>query len=164
MSRWFRAYGFQEVYEDLTVGAVPTDGPDVAALEFIGIQNVLNLVEDDEYEPGARTEVDHYYGEAGIEEHRIRLVDLGRLPVDKLEEAVGIINGWLDEGRVTYLHCRAGLQRSASVAAAVIATRENMHIDDAVELVHQRKPSTNPLPHQRDDLRRWWEARSRSSR
>jgi hypothetical protein len=46
----------------------------------------------------------------------------------------------------------------------VIATRENMHIDDAVELVHQRKPSTNPLPHQRDDLRRWWEARSRSSR
>ena len=48
VSRWFRTYGFQEVYEDLTVGALPADAADVAALEFIGVQRVLNLVADDE--------------------------------------------------------------------------------------------------------------------
>ncbi len=162
VSRWFRAYGFQQVYEDLTVGAVPADGPDVAALEFIGIQNVLNLVEDLEYAPGARAEVADAYEQAGIEEQRIRFVDLGRLPVAPLDEAVATINAWLDDGRVTYVHCRAGLQRSAAVAAAVIAVREDMHIDDAVRLVHQRKPSADPLPHQREDLRRWWDARQRA--
>ena len=59
----------------------------------------------------------------------------------------------------TYLHCRAGWQRSAAVAAGIVAVREGMEIEDALAFVQLRKPSADPLPHQREDLRRWWEQR-----
>jgi len=57
------------------------------------------------------------------------------------------------------VHCRAGWQRSAAVAAAVVAVRDGLDIDEALAYVQARKPSADPLPHQREDLRRWWAAR-----
>lgn len=159
MSRWFRTYGFQEVYDDLVIGAVPTDYDDVAALQFMGIDSVVNLVSDDEYELGEHDLVADAYDAAAIEERRLSLVDYGHLPAQALDAAVALINPWLDEGRTIYLHCRAGWQRSAAVAAAVVATREQLDVDQAVRLIRSRKPSADPLPHQREDLRTWWQAR-----
>ena len=69
------------------------------------------------------------------------------------------MNAWLDEGTRTYLHCRAGWQRSAAVAAGVVAVRTGREIDAALAYVQERKPSADPLPHQREDLRGWWAAR-----
>ncbi len=158
MSRWFRTYGFQEVADDLLVGAYPLDDEDVAALEFIGVRRVLNLCEDDEYDPRARAAVTLRYRHSGIEEQRLPLTDFGRLPAAVLDEAVAIVGRWLDEGKLPYVHCRAGWQRSAAVGAAVIAIRQGLEIDDAVGLVQSRKPSADPLPEQREDLRSWWRA------
>jgi hypothetical protein len=162
VSRWFRSYGYAEVADDLTVGAYPLDDEDVRAIAFIGIQRVLNLVEDEEYAPGARELVTLSLADSGIEEQRLKLTDFGRLPAEALDEAVAIVNGWLDEGLRTYVHCRAGWQRSAAVAAGVVATRYGVEIDTAVRMVRARKPSADPLPHQRDDLRTWWNDRQRS--
>ena len=61
-----------------------------------------------------------------------------------------------------YLHCRAGWQRSATVAAAVIALREDLSLPQALAALRQRKPTAEPLPHQRADLLRWWRARAQS--
>ena len=66
----------------------------------------------------------------------------------------------LQEGNKTYVHCRAGWQRSAAVAAGVVAIRNRIDIEEALALVKRMKPSADPLPHQRDDLRAWWDSRS----
>jgi protein-tyrosine phosphatase len=161
VSRWFRSYGYATIVDDLAIGAYPLDDEDVRALEFIGIKRVLNLVEDEEYGPGSREMVTYAYAEAGIEEQRLRLTDFGHLPADALNEAITIVNGWLDEGLSTYIHCRAGWQRSAAVAAGVVAIRHGLDVDNAVRLIRTRKPSADPLPHQREDLRAWWSARQR---
>src|SRR5205085_11865385 len=95
----------------------------------------------------------------GIEEKRISLVDFGNLPGGELDEAVATVLGWLKHDRRVYVHCRAGWQRSAAVAAGVVAIIEGIDIDDALDRVQQRKPSADPLPHQREDLRRWWDGR-----
>ena len=159
VSRWFRSYGFADVLDDLLVGAYPLDQDDVAALTHVGIQRVLNLTEDREYRPGDRGAVERALMAAGIEERRMSLTDYGGLPPEALEAAVQEVNAWLDEGARTYLHCRAGWQRSAAVAAGVVAVRTGREIDQALEYVRHRKPSADPLPHQREDLHRWWEAR-----
>ena len=159
MSRWFRTYGFADVLDDLLVGAYPLDESDVATLGAMGIRRILNLVEDEEYRRGEHEAVSAALEHAGIEEHRLSLVDYGGLPADALESAVQEVNRWLDEGVRTYVHCRAGWQRSAAVAAGVLAVREGLDIDEALAQVQMRKPSADPLPHQREDLRRWWEAR-----
>ncbi len=140
------------------IGAYPLDRSDVAVLEWMGIERVLNLVEDAEYGRGERAAVQGALAAAGIEERRLRLVDYGNLSISHVEAAVRLIEDWLDEGHRTYVHCRAGWQRSAAVAAGVVARRTGIAIDDALAHVQARKPTADPLPHQREDMRRWWEA------
>jgi protein-tyrosine phosphatase len=159
VSTWFRTYGFADIFDGLTIGAYPLDAEDVAMLEWTGVERVMNLVEDKEYRSGERDAVENALLSAGIDEHRLSLTDYGGLPAEELETAVQEVSGWLEEGAKTYLHCRAGWQRSAAVAAGVVAIRADIDIDAALEYVQSRKPSADPLPHQRDDLRRWWNAR-----
>jgi atypical dual specificity phosphatase len=160
MSRWFRTYGFADVFDDLFVGAYPLDRDDVGMLARLGVSRVLNLTEDDDYPPGDRPAVERALAAAGIEECRVRLVDYAGLPAEKLEAAVQEVSRWLDDGARIYLHCRAGWQRSAAVAAGVVALRQGVGIDEALAYVQGRKPSADPLPHQKEDLRRWWEGRA----
>ena len=164
MSRWFRTYGFDDVLDDLLIGAYPLDAADVWMLEWSGVQRVLNLVEDDEYRPGERLGVENALRKSGIEEYRMGLTDYGGLPAEELEAAVRTVNAWLDEGVRTYLHCRAGWQRSAAVAAGVVAVRHGIDIEDALAYVKARKPTADPLPHQRKDLKRWWNSREPDAR
>ena len=160
VSRWFRTYGFADVFDDLLIGAYPLDSDDVGMLSWMRVEHVLNLTEDDEYRPGEREVVETALEAAGIEEHRVPFTDYGGLPPAQLEEAVQEISRRLDEGSRTYVHCRAGWQRSAAVAAAVVALRKGIDIEQALEYVQAHKPTADPLPHQREDLRRWWDERA----
>jgi protein-tyrosine phosphatase len=85
--------------------------------------------------------------------------DYGGLPPGLIDRAVETVAGWLEEGHTSYVHCRAGWQRSPAIAAALIALRDGVDIDEALAQVQLRKPSADPLPHQRDDLWQWWQSR-----
>ncbi len=160
MSDWFRAYGFADVHDELLIGAYPLDADDVQTLAQVGVQRVLNLVEEDEYELGQRDQVEAALARAGIAEVRMQLIDYGHLPAPSLEAAVQQVVDWLGSDQRAYVHCRAGWQRSAAVAAGVVAIRDRIEIEAALDQVRSRKPSANPLPHQRDDLLTWWQERS----
>ncbi len=159
MSTWFRRLGFAEVHQRLIVGAVPLDEGDVRMLARLGVTRILNLVEDREYGTGARARVEEALDQAGIEELRLSTEDYGNLPASLLDRAVTVIDGWISEGQLVYLHCRAGWQRSATVAGAVVAAREAVSADEALGRIRARKPSADPLPHQKEDLRAWYEGR-----
>lgn len=156
VSVWFRTYGFAEISRRLLVGAYPLDEEDLSMLSWMRVQRILNLAEDVEYEPGRREEVERALAQAGIAEARIPLPDFGGLPADQIERAVTLVCGWLDAGELVYVHCRAGWQRSAAIAAAVLAVREELELEEALEAVQRQKPSAQPLEHQLDDLQSWW--------
>ncbi len=160
MSDWFTHFGYAEVAEDLLIGAYPQDAEDVAALRDCGVTRVLNLVQDIEYDPGGRDACVLALAQAGIEEHRIEVVDFGNLLPGHIELATRVALGWLDAGERVYVHCRAGMQRSATVAAAIVMLRDGLEAPAALDRIRARKPSANPLSHQRRDLLRWWEQRS----
>jgi protein-tyrosine phosphatase len=159
MSDWFEHFGFAEVADDLLVGAYPQDAGDVAALRDAGVTRVLNLVQDSEYDPGGRDACVLALADAGIGEERMQVVDYGNLPHEHLERATRRALTWLDEGERVYIHCRAGMQRSATVAAAVVMLRDGLAMTDALASIRARKPSAQPLAHQRQDLARWWDLR-----
>jgi predicted protein tyrosine phosphatase len=159
MSEWFLSYGFADVHDELLVGAYPLDESDVKMLERLGVRRILNLVEDSEYGPGQREAVTDALRAAGIEETRMKLEDYGHLPPAPLEAAVQQIVSWLAAGERTYVHCRAGWQRSAAVAAGVVAIEDGIDVETALDRVRTRKPSARPLPHQREDLLAWWYGR-----
>ena len=67
----------------------------------------------------------------------------------------------MDECVRSYVHCRAGWQRSASVAAGAVAVFNDVDISTALAWVRRHKSTANPLPHQRADLLDWWLTRGR---
>ena len=160
MSSWFRSYGYASVYDHLIVGALPLDEADVRMLAALGVSRVLNLVEDDEYGRGSRRKVERALATAEISECRLSTVDYGALSPALLDQATRQVNSWLDDGEIVYLHCRAGWQRSAAVAAGAIALRDGIDIDAALAQVQRLKPNADPLPHQREDLQRWFDLRA----
>lgn len=160
MSDWFETYGFAAVDERLVTGAYPLDAGDVARLVAeAGITRVVNLCQDEEYEEGERRAVDEAYAQHGILEHRLELIDFGEVLPGALEQGVRIAVPWLEGGETVYIHCRAGWQRSATVAAGVLAVRLQIEPDEALGRIKSRKPSAQPLHHQLEGLWRWWRAR-----
>ncbi|WP_249009433.1 dual specificity protein phosphatase family protein [Conexibacter sp. DBS9H8] len=159
MSQWFQRHGWASVHPDLLVGAGLFDANDAAAVAAEGVTAVLNLMEESEYPAGSRLEVEIALDAYGIEERRIAITDFGGLGADHLEAAVSLLAGWLDTGERVYLHCRAGWQRSATVAAALIVLREDRPPEQALQVLAERKPTASPLPHQVRDLLSWWEQR-----
>src|SRR4029079_5523380 len=137
-------------------GAYPCDADDVAALAADGVTCVMNLCEDDEYEDGDRAAVVAAYASRSIAEERVGVVDYGNLMPGAIELAAAQVAAWLNEGEHVYVHCRAGWQRSAVVAAAALAVRDGGDPEEALASIKRRKPSSEPLPHQLQDLRRWW--------
>jgi protein-tyrosine phosphatase len=161
MSDWFERFGFAEVGDGLVVGAYPVDDDDVAAVAGTGADVLVNLCEDVEYGEGQRDAVGAALARVGIRERRLPVPDYGNLPHETIERAVDAVVGDLEAGRRVYVHCRAGWQRSAAIAAGAVAVREGLGIDDALARVRKRKPTAEPLAHQRADLLAWWRGRSR---
>jgi protein-tyrosine phosphatase len=164
VSSWFRTYGYASVHDRLIVGALPLDEADVRMLAKLGVSRVLNLVQDGEYGRGARGRVERALSEQGIVELRLGTEDYGALSPELLEQSASQVNSWLDDGDTVYLHCRAGWQRSAAVAAGVIALRDGVDVDAALLQVQKLKSNAEPLPHQREDLQRWFETRAAGSK
>jgi ADP-ribosyl-[dinitrogen reductase] hydrolase len=162
MSDWFERFGHAEVADGLVTGAYPTDAEDVAVLAADGISCVFNLCQDVEYEGGDREAVEAAMRAAGIQERRLELIDYGGLLPGAIERAATSVAVWLEDGERVYLHCRAGWQRSTTVAAAALALRDGIEPDEALARIKRRKPSAEPLPHQLQDLRRWWRLRAGS--
>jgi len=159
VSEWFERYGRAEVAEGLMSGAYPCDADDVSALAADGVTCVMNLCEDAEYEDGDRAAVVAAYASRSIAEERVGVVDYGNLMPGAIEVAAEQVAAWLNEGEHVYVHCRAGWQRSAVVAAAALAVRDGIDPEEALAAIKRRKPSSEPLPHQLQDLRRWWRMR-----
>ena len=103
--------------------------------------------------------VERALAKEGIDESRLSTEDFGALTPELLEQATAQVNSWLDDGEVVYLHCRAGWQRSAAVAAGAIALRDGIDLDTSLAQVQNLKSTADPLPHQREDLQHWFEAR-----
>jgi atypical dual specificity phosphatase len=160
VSDWFERYGYGRIDAQLLTGSLPTDAGDVAALREEGVTAVVNLCSESEYEPGERAAVVAAYADAGISERRFETEDYGNLMPGLLERASGAALELMQDGDVVYLHCRAGWQRSAAVAAATIARRDGIEPDAALGVIKRGRMSAQPLGHQLEDLWRWWRARS----
>lgn len=164
MSDWFDEYGFDPVDERLLVGSLPADGDDVDALAAAGVTRVLSLVRDAEYAIGEREAVTVAYARHGIEEVRLGTADFGHLLPGLLERGTDQLVAWIGEGETAYAHCRAGWQRSATVAAGTLARLHETSPAEGLRRVREGRPPARPLPHQVDDLLAWWSARAAGGR
>ena len=97
--------------------------------------------------------------ECGVKAWGLGLKDLRSRRPRRSGLAAGAGVGGRGGGARVYVHCRAGYQRSATVVAAVVTLRENLAPWKALETLRDRKPTANPLAHQRENLFDWWDTR-----
>lgn len=64
----------------------------------------------------------------------------------RLPEALAALAGFVDEGRIVYLHCTEGINRAPSVALAHLVVHEGLTVDRALADVRRAAPFARPYP------------------
>jgi atypical dual specificity phosphatase len=144
------ALRYSRIGDRLLAGPMPFGRAHVDQLLAEGVSTVVNLCEEREYWEGERTEVLTAYRAAGIVEHHLPVRDGSTVPVAVISAAVEAAGD-----ATVYVHCRGGRERSATVAAALLAASEGLEIDHALERARERRPTFAPLPWQVTALRAW---------
>ncbi|MDO8532872.1 MAG: dual specificity protein phosphatase [Dehalococcoidia bacterium] len=121
------------INERLAVGEI-NDAMNHEELKRQGIAGVLGLNDFPTFIPGM-----------GFDWHRVQLHDgPGNKPAD-LARALDVLDDLLDRHR-TLLHCASGVSRAPFVAAAYLATKEGLTLDEALAAVTRKRPIANPDP------------------
>jgi protein-tyrosine phosphatase len=159
VSEAYRDFLVFHVTDDLYLGNLPHTREHVARLRDAGVKTVVNLVEDREYYPGQRLELEAAYQEAGVSEQRLQMVDQSAHEDEVFDWVLEVFQEARANGPVL-IHCRGGRERSVTAAAAVLVAEEGMPVTEALEFLNQIFDLARPLTHQREALERWVEERA----
>lgn len=135
------------ITSDLLMGGQLVTQEDFSLLKSLGIRGVLSLQEDRDLALlGLRFDALRQLAlESGIELRRCPIRDLDPVDLvqglpkclDELQELVS------ECGRV-YVHCTAGINRSAGVLLAYLVSRRSLAVQDALMLLRSRRPVVSP--------------------
>jgi atypical dual specificity phosphatase len=118
------------------------------------IDCVISLVEPFEMEESfAGSPIEHNeWNNNGVRTFAIPTPDYEPLNINTLINTIKIIDDELQNGKTVYIHCKAGVGRSASVVVGYIMKKYKMNVDDAIEYVKKYRSSISLNPKQKETL------------
>ncbi len=131
----------------LWVGPAPACPEDYSLLRDLGVEDVVSLqTQDEACSVGLRPDVSFRLATThGLREHRVPIEDFSHRDLaQRAWEAVVLLADLRGRGRKVYLHCRAGLNRSPTVAAAFLAWSRGLTARAACETVREVHPGAMP--------------------
>ncbi|MFW6170962.1 MAG: dual specificity protein phosphatase family protein [Planctomycetota bacterium] len=139
--RWGNTMDFDKVFENLFVGSHPESSDDIDGLKELGITAVLNLQTNDDFRylgidwPAQRAR----YFARHLEVRRVPIEDFDDDALrEKLPGAVLELDGLLEDDHVVYVHCSAGINRSASVVIGYLHWVRDWSLEEAELYVRKR--------------------------
>jgi protein-tyrosine phosphatase len=132
---------------NLYIGSAPWSREAVSALTGHHITAVLSLQTDSDLaENGLLWErIERWYSSVGMHTRRLPIRDYSpEALVEKVGEAVGVLQVLLAEGHTVYMHCSAGVNRSPTIAIAYLVEAEKLSVDEALGLVTAARPRARP--------------------
>ncbi|HBE72152.1 MAG TPA: phosphatase [Planctomycetaceae bacterium] len=132
---------WNEVDEHLVLGAVPLRN-DPKALAKMGVTGVVNTC--DEFSGPL-----DLYAELGIEQLWIPTVDFNHPTREHVDRGADFIQRHADAGGKTYVHCKAGRARSATVALWWLVKYKGLTPEAAQQKLLDARPHINPAVYQR---------------
>ncbi|MCG9892545.1 MAG: dual specificity protein phosphatase family protein [Thermosynechococcaceae cyanobacterium MS004] len=137
--------------QKLAVGSFPNSTTSVMKLRREGVTAVLSLTES--HERSLPAELGHSF----LWE-QIPIPDgfTGGIPSEEqFGQAMQILDRWYRKGHVVYVHCLAGVGRSASVCSLYLAHRQGLSLKDAIAFVKQNHSYAAPDPNQIEVMQRF---------
>lgn len=129
------------------LGALPNqlNGFGKALVNERGISSVFSINEPWERRPQFLTVP--YTGadweQLAVEYKEMNVIDHTPLTFDELDEAAGHIHGVVSAGKSIYVHCRAGLGRSAMAVAAYLIKYMGKTAQEAIDIILNCRPTSS---------------------
>ncbi len=160
-TRGLPKFNFDEVGDGLFAGRNPLSARDVELMQGAGITHILDLREPKEWaSPHFGSEALAEIERRGIERLSAPVLDMGAPTSDGLELACQFLEENLDNQNArVYVHCRAGMERTAAVLIAYHAREFGVSYDEALAKLREGRPIFRPLPNQERAVRQWLEAK-----
>jgi protein-tyrosine phosphatase len=129
-----------KILSNLFVGSFPMSADDIDRLRRKGVTAVLNAQTDDDM---ARWGVnwrllEPYYLETGVEIRRVPVRDFDKNDLRRqLPECVKVLDELLSQGRIVYVHCNMGINRSPSIVISYLHWILEWELEQATDHVIQ---------------------------
>lgn len=130
----------EQIDDRVWFGRIPLAPEEWRQLKDLGVTDVISLITDQEsLEIGLSPQVTFNLAVSnGIRLHRFGIEDASSEALIRWSPVVLTkITSLYEQGRSIYLHCRHGLYRSATVAAAWIAKRDGLDALEASRLLNE---------------------------
>lgn len=155
-------FEYSQITGSLWAGRNPLFERDVARLARVGIRHILDLREPAEWAPPrfgqeALDALPRY----GIRRTHLQIDDQTAPDDDTLTAAVALIQAAVESGEALYVHCRAGMERTAAVLMAWRAATHGESCGEALKALWVRRPILAPMAHQWDAVERWLQRQRR---
>jgi ADP-ribosylglycohydrolase/protein-tyrosine phosphatase len=133
---------------------------DIARLEALGVDVLVELVEDFELARCGLPDFEEAFARSAVRLVRYPIVDLDAPPdMASYLALVRDIAGWVRDGRSVAVACRGGLDRSGMTAACVLVEL-GLNPETAIDRVHQRRHRSLTVWEEQEVVRRWERAAS----
>lgn len=112
-------FDYSRLQRGLWAGRNPLFRKDVEELACIGVKRILDLRKPKEWtDPWFGHEALDALEAYGIRRMHLAIEDMGTPDAETLTRAVAVIQAALEAGEPIYVHCRAGIERTAAVLVA----------------------------------------------
>lgn len=114
-------------------------------IKALGVTGIISVVEGFELEDGwwHQPAKPSDWQREGIAVKHIPAVDFLPLTRQEFKEGLEALHEMLTHEEIVYLHCKAGVGRSASIAVAYIMQQQNLSLEDAIAYVKKYRPHIN---------------------
>jgi atypical dual specificity phosphatase len=137
--------------QKLAVGSFPNATTSVSKLRREGVTAVLSLTEDHE-----RLVPDDIAHSFLWEQVPIPDGFKGGIPTEEqFAQALRILDRWYKKGHVAYVHCWAGVGRSASVCCLYVSHAQGLPLKEAIALVKAQHKYASPDSNQIEVMQRF---------
>jgi ADP-ribosyl-[dinitrogen reductase] hydrolase len=152
------SFEYSQINEQLYAGRNPLTAWDVKQLAALGITHILDLREPREWKAVDRLGKDavEVIARNGMVRANLVVQDMGA-PNDKtIGAACQFIDGALrQKATKVYIHCRAGMERTAAILIAYHARQHGASYEEALQTLRRARPILRPLPDQESAIRKW---------
>lgn len=152
-------FQYDRVAPRLWAGRNPLTAIDIENLQAAGVTHILDLREPHEWAPPRYgVQALHEIEQAGLTRLHLPITDMGAPTPVELQKAVEFIDGVMAEPKTgLYVHCRAGMERTAAILIAWWARKHKTTYEAALAALREGRPILKPLPSQEAAVRRWLE-------
>ena len=120
--------------DNLYLGMIPLNH-NVDDIKKLKITSIISLLEEFEFnESFMGKPINHNeWKDIKIKTYHISAVDFVRMNLDDLLRGIEYLNNELKNGETVYIHCKAGVGRSATVVTGYLMLKHMMKVDTAIE-------------------------------